>query len=196
MVGLLAPESLGSVMSTTLNWVIRNFGWGFVLMAFGALAFSLFLVVHPWGSIRLGPDDSRPEFGTFSWVSMMFATGMGIGLIFWGVAEPLTHLNTPPMGMAEPGTPSEERLTLLASWAATGELTNAAVSVHGLAQRLRRLQRRELVVALVDRLQLEPLLQSGEVEVVLLVELRDEAVGVVAVALELGGCGRGARHRP
>ena len=45
-----------------------------------------------YGNIKLGPDDSTPEFSTFSWVSMMFATGMGIGLMFWGVAEPLTYL--------------------------------------------------------------------------------------------------------
>src|SRR3712207_4351954 len=70
--GLFAPDSLGSVMGSTLGWVIRNFGWAFVLMAFGALALCIFLVVHPWGSIRLGPDDSRPSFSTFSWVSMMF----------------------------------------------------------------------------------------------------------------------------
>ena len=102
--GLLAPESLGSVMTATLGWVIRNFGWGFVLMAFGALAFAIFLVVHPWGSIRLGPDDSRPEFGTFSWVSMMFAAGLGAGLLFYGIAEPVTHWTAPPHGLAEPRT--------------------------------------------------------------------------------------------
>ena len=102
--GLSAPESLGSVMSTTLNWVIKNFGWGFVLMAFGALALSIFLVIHPWGSIRLGPDDSRPQFGTFSWVSMMFAAGLGAGLLFYGIAEPVSHWTAPPHGLAEPRT--------------------------------------------------------------------------------------------
>jgi glycine betaine transporter len=102
--GLIAPESLGTVMSTTLGWIIRNFGWGFVLMAFGALALSIFLVIHPWGSIRLGPDDSRPEFGTFSWVSMMFAAGLGAGLLFYGIAEPVSHWTAPPHGLAEPRT--------------------------------------------------------------------------------------------
>ena len=109
--GLLAPESLGSVMSSTLGWVIRNFGWGFVLMAFGALALCIFLVIHPWGGIRLGPDDSRPEFGTFSWVSMMFAAGLGAGLLFYGIAEPVSHWTAPPHGLAEPRT---EEATLVA----------------------------------------------------------------------------------
>ena len=100
--GLFAPENLGNVMSSSLGWVIRNFGWTFVLIAFGALAFCIFLVVHPWGGLRLGPDDSRPEFGTFSWVSMMFAAGLGAGLLFFGIAEPVSHWTAPPHGLAEP----------------------------------------------------------------------------------------------
>ena len=82
--GLVAPDSLGSVMGTALTWVIGNFGWAFILIAFGVLVLCIFLAVSPWGRIRLGPDDSRPEFGTFSWVSMMFAAGLGAGLLFYG----------------------------------------------------------------------------------------------------------------
>ena len=102
--GLLGPASLGTVMSTSLSWVIGNFGWGFVLIAFGGLALCIFLVIHPWGNIRLGPDDSRPDFGTFSWVSMMFAAGLGAGLLFFGTAEPVSHWIAPPHGLAEPRT--------------------------------------------------------------------------------------------
>ena len=100
--GLFAPTSLGSVMTTSLGWVTRNFGWGFILIAFGALVMCIFLVVHPWGAIRLGPDDSRPEFRTFSWVSMMFAAGLGAGLLFYGTAEPISHWSAPPHGLAKP----------------------------------------------------------------------------------------------
>jgi glycine betaine transporter len=100
--GLFAPGSLGAVMSTSLGWVIGNFGWAFVLIAIGALILCLFLVIHPWGGIRLGPDDARPEFGTFSWVSMMFAAGLGAGLLFYGIAEPVSHWTAPPHGLAEP----------------------------------------------------------------------------------------------
>lgn len=102
--GLLAPSNLGTVMSTALGWVIGNFGWTFVLIAFGALALSIFLIIGPYGKIRLGPDDSRPDFGTFSWVSMMFAAGLGAGLLFYGVGEPLSHWTAPPHGLAEPKT--------------------------------------------------------------------------------------------
>ena len=72
----------------------------------------LLLAVSRYGRIRLGRDDERPEFSTGSWISMMFATGMGIGLIFWGVAEPLSHLLTPPMDMAEAGSPEAAALGL------------------------------------------------------------------------------------
>jgi glycine betaine transporter len=99
--GVLAPDSLGSVMTDVLGWIIRNFGWGFVLIAFGALALSLFLIIHPWGSVRLGPDDSKPDFNTFSWVSMMFAAGLGAGLLFYGTAEPISHWSAPPHGLAD-----------------------------------------------------------------------------------------------
>ncbi len=100
--GIAAPESLGSVMSTSLNWVIGNFGWAFVLIAFSALVLSIYLVFSKYGKLRLGPDDSRPQFSTFSWVSMMFAAGLGAGLLFYGVAEPVTHWTAPPHGLAEP----------------------------------------------------------------------------------------------
>jgi choline/carnitine/betaine transport len=74
--------------------------------------FSLYLAATRYGNVKLGTDDSEPEFSTFSWVSMMFATGMGIGLMFYGVAEPLTHLNTTPLNMAEPGSPEAAQLAM------------------------------------------------------------------------------------
>ncbi len=95
-----------------LGWVISNFGWVFVLIAFGALVLCIVLVVHPWGRIRLGPDDSRPEFRTFSWVSMMFAAGLGAGLLFYGTAEPISHWAAPPHGLAEPRTEEAARIAL------------------------------------------------------------------------------------
>ena len=110
--GLVAPERLGSVMSTALTWVIGNFGWAFILIATGVLVLCIVLAVSRWGRIRLGPDDSRPEFGTFSWVSMMFAAGLGAGLLFYGIAEPVSHWTAPPHGLAEPRS-DEAALTAL-----------------------------------------------------------------------------------
>lgn len=110
--GALDPAAMGSTTTSTLTWLEKSFGWLFVLTTAMFVLFSAYLALSRYGNIRLGPDDSTPEFSTFSWVSMMFATGMGIGLIFWGVAEPLTHLNTPPLGVGEPGTPETARVAM------------------------------------------------------------------------------------
>ena len=110
--GLVAPENLGAIMSATLSWIISNFGWAFVLIATGALVLCIVLVLHPWGRIRLGPDDSRPGFRTFSWVSMMFAAGLGAGLLFYGTAEPISHWSAPPHGLAEPQTEEAAKIAL------------------------------------------------------------------------------------
>jgi len=113
-VGAIWPTRMEKETGEALTWVTGNFGWLFVLTSAGFVIFSAYLAISKYGGIKLGPDDSEPEFSTVSWVSMMFATGMGIGLMFWGLAEPLTHLNTPPLGSAEPG--SAEAATLSMQW--------------------------------------------------------------------------------
>jgi len=102
--GVIGTDSLSSVMDSVLDWVIRNFGWGFVLIAIAALVFCIVVAVSPVGRVRLGPDDSRPDFSTPSWIAMMFAAGLGLGLMFYGVAEPISHFAAPPHGLAEPAT--------------------------------------------------------------------------------------------
>ena len=110
--GVIAPTSLANVSTALLGLIIDGTGWIYVLATTGFVGLMLLLAVSRYGRIRLGRDDERPEFSTGSWISMMFATGMGIGLIFWGVAEPLSHLLTPPMGMAEAGSPEAAALGL------------------------------------------------------------------------------------
>jgi len=102
--GAVEAASVDSGTTSILGWVTDSLSWLFVLSSGIFVAFSAFLALSRYGQIRLGADDSVPEFTTFSWVSMMFATGMGIGLMFYGVAEPLTHLNTPPMGSGKAGS--------------------------------------------------------------------------------------------
>src|SRR5918992_986811 len=110
--GVLGTDSLASVMDDVLGWVIRNFGWGFVLIAIAALVFCIVAAVSPFGRIRLGPDDSRPDFSTTSWIAMMFAAGLGLGLMFYGVAEPISHFPAPPHGLAEPRSQEASLLAL------------------------------------------------------------------------------------
>lgn len=110
--GAVAGASFNKAGTTILGWITGHFNWLFVLASAFFVLFSVILACTRYGNIKLGPDDSKPDFSTFSWVSMMFATGMGIGLMFYGVAEPLTHLNTPPMGLAQPGTEAAAHLAM------------------------------------------------------------------------------------
>jgi choline/carnitine/betaine transport len=99
--GLVWPNSFKSVMSSTLSAVVTNLGWLFVFSATGFVLFALWLALGRFGRIPLGADGEKPEFKTVSWVAMMFSAGMGIGLIFFGVTEPLTHFVKPPPGIAD-----------------------------------------------------------------------------------------------
>ncbi len=102
--GVLFTQSLSNAATAVLTFLISNFGWVFVISTFGFLVFVVFLAFSRYGRIRLGGDDERPEFNTFSWVAMMFSVGMGIGLMFYGVAEPISHFSDPPHGLARPET--------------------------------------------------------------------------------------------
>ena len=102
--GVLGTDSLASASKTSLGWIIGNLGWAFVLSASGFVVFALWLAFSRYGRIPLGKDDEKPEFKTVSWVAMMFSAGMGIGLMFYGVNEPLTHFVKPPPGTVEGGS--------------------------------------------------------------------------------------------
>jgi glycine betaine transporter len=120
--GALAPDTLAKASTDALAWVLRNFGWFFVLAAALFLAAGLYLGVSKYGRLRLGADDERPEFSTASWVAMMFSAGMGIGLMFFGVAEPIAHYGAPPLGLEEAKTPEAAALSMqyvLFHWAFT-----------------------------------------------------------------------------
>lgn len=102
--GGLGTDSLSSTAGAALDWLITNTGWGFVLAATGFVFFALFLAFSRYGRIPLGQDDEEPEFRTVSWIAMMFSAGMGIGLMFYGVSEPLNHFVQPPPGTVPSGT--------------------------------------------------------------------------------------------
>lgn len=102
---IIAPENLAETGGTMREWVVVHFGWMFTAIMVSTLVFLLVVGLGPTGKIRLGQDDSQPEFSTFAWISMLFAAGLGIGLIFYGPMEPLTHfLNPPPFAGVEGGS--------------------------------------------------------------------------------------------
>jgi len=103
--GFISTDTLASASSSTLTWVMDKTGWLFVLTSTGFVVFVLYLALGRYGTIPLGRDDEPPEFRGVSWVAMMFSAGMGIGLMFFGVAEPLSHFATPPPGTGPAGNP-------------------------------------------------------------------------------------------
>lgn len=102
--GIFAGDNLSGTTSAVLGWVVEYFGFFFTTIATIVLVFMLFVGFSRYGRIPLGRDDEEPEFSMFSWISMLFAAGMGIGLVFWGAAEPLTFFESPPPGTVEANT--------------------------------------------------------------------------------------------
>ena len=98
--GLLAPASLGAVFNEALAAITRNFGWFYLWVVLGLVLLALVLAFSRYGDMKLGADDDEPEFSNGAWFSMLFAAGMGIGLVYFGVAEPLSHFASPPPGVA------------------------------------------------------------------------------------------------
>ncbi|SDY78225.1 glycine betaine transporter [Evansella caseinilytica] len=94
--GVIAPTHLDRVTASIQQLITNQFGWFYLLAATGFLTFALILIVSPIGRIKLGADEDEPEYTYLTWFSFLFTAGMGIGLVFWGVAEPINHLHYPP----------------------------------------------------------------------------------------------------
>lgn len=94
--GALAPESFEAVTTRAKTFVSTTFGWYYMLLMSVMVLISIFFIFSPYGKIRLGKDTDRPDFSLISWLAMLFSAGMGIGLVFYGAAEPLSHFATSP----------------------------------------------------------------------------------------------------
>jgi choline/glycine/proline betaine transport protein len=93
-----SPGGVQQLFEAALAWIATRFGWFYTLSVAFFLGFVIWLALSRHGDVRLGPDDARPEFGTLSWFAMLFSAGMGIGIVFFGVAEPILHFEAPPIG--------------------------------------------------------------------------------------------------
>lgn len=96
--GSINPSHLGDTANTALNWIITNFGWFYMTIASMFIIFGFVIAVTPFGKLRLGKDTDRPEHSFISWVGMLFAAGLGVGFVFFGVAEPILYYSDPPPG--------------------------------------------------------------------------------------------------
>lgn len=102
---ILLPDAAESLFAAIQASIVSNFNWYYVLIAAFFVAFSLWMGFSRFGDIKLGKDDDEPEFSVGSWFALLFAAGMGIGLVFFGVGEPLSHFANPRPGVE--GTPDE-----------------------------------------------------------------------------------------
>ncbi|MDZ5698524.1 BCCT family transporter [Chelativorans sp. M5D2P16] len=99
-IGIIMPEQAGAMFGALQSAILDAFGWLYLLSVGIFLATALLLCLGNYGQLKLGPDDSTPDFRFISWIAMLFAAGMGIGLMFYAVGEPMTHFMRPPK--AEP----------------------------------------------------------------------------------------------
>ncbi|WP_378941928.1 BCCT family transporter [Paracoccus sp. R86501] len=98
------PDQIGGAFSAGRAWIVTNLGWFFILAVNVWLGFLIYAAMSRHGHIRLGPRNSRPEYSNLSWFTMLFAGGIGTVLMFWGVAEPISHYKEPPLPGVEPFT--------------------------------------------------------------------------------------------
>lgn len=101
--GAVYSRTLAEWSSALMSWVSHYFGWLYILSIVAFIGFCVWMALSKYGKIKLGKDTDKPEFSTFSWYAMLFCGSTGIGLVFWSIAEPLSHYAAPPVGI-EPGT--------------------------------------------------------------------------------------------
>ncbi|MEG0820917.1 MAG: BCCT family transporter [Burkholderiaceae bacterium] len=130
--GVIAPESLGAMSQAALAATTKYAGWWYLWVVAAAVAFALFLAFSRYGSLVLGDEDEEPAYSRGAWFSMLFAAGMGIGLVFWGAAEPISHFASPPPGVA-PLTPDAANAAMRYSFFHWGLHPWALYSVVALA---------------------------------------------------------------
>src|SRR5690606_16959272 len=98
LIGVIFTDTVAEVANSAQDGISTYFGWFYILATSFFLVFALYLMVSRYGRIKLGPDDATPEFGNIAWFAMLFTAGMGIGLVFFSVSEPVTHFTDPPEG--------------------------------------------------------------------------------------------------
>ena len=128
---VIAPGASDYAFKAAQAWVIDAFGWFYIAAVAAFLGFVIFLAVSPLGKLRLGPDDVEPDFPYVSWLAMLFAAGMGIGLMYFAVAEPVQHYAAPPEAAA--GTFDAAREAMVITFTHWGVHAWAIYAVVGLS---------------------------------------------------------------
>lgn len=129
--GLISPDMFRETTNKGFDLIVSNFNWVYLIVMLALVIFAGFLAFSKYGNIRLGKDTDRPEFSNLSWFSMLFGAGMGIGLVFFGAAEPLKHM-VAPIGVA-PGSQESINFAMQQSFMHWGITPWAAYAIMGLS---------------------------------------------------------------
>ena len=125
-------ENFTEVSNAVFGFLTEDFGWLYLVAMLAFVVFVLAIAFSRWGNIKLGPDDSKPEYSDISWFAMLFGCGMGVGLVFWGIAEPISHYVGPMAGI-DPSTPEAAAFSVSASFMHWGIHPWANYAIIGLA---------------------------------------------------------------
>lgn len=101
VLGIISPDKLEQISQSLLDVISIKFGWLYLLVVAGIVGYCIYLAFSKYGDIKLGEDDSKPDFSNMTWYAMLFSAGMGVGLMFYGIGEPISHFISPPPGVAE-----------------------------------------------------------------------------------------------
>jgi choline/glycine/proline betaine transport protein len=130
-VGVIVPDQAAEIFAALQTSILLNFGWFYLLVVGIFLASVLLLSLGRYGRLKLGPDDSTPDFSFMSWIAMLFAAGMGIGLMYYAVGEPVSHFMAPPT--AEPRSIEATRQAMAVTFFHWGIHAWAIYAVVGLS---------------------------------------------------------------
>ncbi|KOY80342.1 BCCT family transporter [Lysinibacillus macroides] len=112
VIGAILPEQFKNVANSVYHMTTDYFSWFYLLAVFSIVIFLFGLAISKYGTIRLGSQEGRPEFSFLTWISMLFSAGLGVGLVFWGVAEPMSHYFSSPFSSTESLTADAARLAM------------------------------------------------------------------------------------
>ncbi|MES1925208.1 BCCT family transporter [Salinisphaera sp. T31B1] len=129
---IVAPEPLSNAFDAIMAWIVHYFGWYYILITAGFIGFSIWVGCSRYGTLKLGPADSSPDFSRVSWYTMLFSAGIGIGVIFYSTAEPIAHYHAAPrQGVSD--TIAAARYAVHIAWMEWGAGAFAIYIVVGLA---------------------------------------------------------------
>lgn len=182
VIGAIWPEQFGEITNNIKLWITDKLGWYYLILTTVMVFFCIFLIFSPIGKLKLGKPNDKPEFNTISWFAMLFSAGMGIGLVFYGAAEPMGDFIEPPN--AEPGSAEAYTEALRASFFHWGFHAWAIYGVVALA--LAYAQFRKGEVGLISRT-LRPILgDKVEGPIGTIIDVLAVFATFVGVAVSLG----------